>query len=93
MHTALAGFIFLSGLRRVRTDHAAILTYTEPASAVVFAAAVPRRGAHDRHGHRRRDGRRGRSARGTARREGRRVRAGGRGGRGAEESEESEDTD
>jgi drug/metabolite transporter (DMT)-like permease len=39
VHTALAGFIFLSGLRRVRTDHAAILTYTEPASAVVFAAA------------------------------------------------------
>jgi len=38
-HTAIAGFIFLSGLRRVRTDHAAILTYVEPVSAVVFAAA------------------------------------------------------
>jgi len=38
VHTALAGMIFLAGLRQVRTDHAAILTYTEPASAVVFAA-------------------------------------------------------
>lgn len=39
-HTAVAGFIFLGGLRRVRTDHAAILTYVEPASAVLFAAAL-----------------------------------------------------
>ena len=39
VHTALAGIIFLAGLRRVRTDHAAVLTYTEPASAVMFAAA------------------------------------------------------
>jgi drug/metabolite transporter (DMT)-like permease len=39
VHTALAGVLFLAGLRRVRTDHAAVLTYTEPASAVVFAAA------------------------------------------------------
>jgi len=38
VHTAVAGFIFLGGLRRVRTDHAAILTYVEPVSAVVFAA-------------------------------------------------------
>jgi drug/metabolite transporter (DMT)-like permease len=38
VHTALAGLLFLAGLRRVRTDHAAILTYAEPASAVVFAA-------------------------------------------------------
>jgi len=38
-HTAIAGFIFLGGLRRVRTDHAAILTYVEPVSAVMFAAA------------------------------------------------------
>ena len=38
VHTALAGMLFLAGLRQVRTDHAAILTYTEPASAVVFAA-------------------------------------------------------
>jgi drug/metabolite transporter (DMT)-like permease len=38
VHTAFAGILFLAGLRRVRTDHAAILTYTEPASAVVFAA-------------------------------------------------------
>lgn len=38
VHTALAGIIFLGGLRRVRTDHAAVLTYAEPASAVLFAA-------------------------------------------------------
>ena len=38
VHTAFAGFVFLGGLRRVRTDHAAILTYTEPVSAVLFAA-------------------------------------------------------
>jgi len=38
VHTAFAGVLFLGGLRRVRTDHAAILTYTEPASAVAFAA-------------------------------------------------------
>jgi drug/metabolite transporter (DMT)-like permease len=39
VHTAIAGYIFLGGLRRVRTDHAAILTYVEPVSAVIFAAA------------------------------------------------------
>jgi drug/metabolite transporter (DMT)-like permease len=39
VHTALAGVIFLGGLRRTRTDHAAILTYTEPLAAVLFAAA------------------------------------------------------
>lgn len=38
IHTAFAGFVFLGGLRRVRTDHAAILTYVEPVSAVVFAS-------------------------------------------------------
>jgi drug/metabolite transporter (DMT)-like permease len=38
VHTAIAGIIFLGGLRKVRTDHAAVLTYAEPASAVVFAA-------------------------------------------------------
>ena len=38
VHTAFTGVLFLGGLRRVRTDHAAILTYAEPASAVVFAA-------------------------------------------------------
>ncbi len=38
VHTAVTGFIFLGGLRRVRTDHAAILTYIEPVSAVFFAA-------------------------------------------------------
>lgn len=40
VQTALAGFIFLSGLRRVRTDHAAVLTYVEPVSAVIFAALL-----------------------------------------------------
>jgi drug/metabolite transporter (DMT)-like permease len=38
VHTAFSGLLFLGGLRRVRTDHVAILTYVEPASAVVFAA-------------------------------------------------------
>ncbi|MRR13507.1 hypothetical protein EG835_13885, partial [bacterium] len=38
VHTAISGFIFLGGLRRVRTDHAAVLTYVEPVSAVAFAA-------------------------------------------------------
>jgi drug/metabolite transporter (DMT)-like permease len=38
VQTAFAGVFFLSGLRRVRTDHAAILTYAEPVSAVLFAA-------------------------------------------------------
>lgn len=38
VHTALTGFIFLSGLRRVRTDHAAVLMYVEPVSAIFFAA-------------------------------------------------------
>ncbi len=38
VQTAFAGVIFLGGLRRVRTDHAAVLTYAEPVSAVVFAA-------------------------------------------------------
>ncbi|TLM96244.1 MAG: DMT family transporter [Actinobacteria bacterium] len=38
VQTAIAGFIFLGGLRRVRTDHAAILTYIEPVAAIVFAA-------------------------------------------------------
>jgi len=39
VHTAISGFLFLGGLRRVRTDHAAILTYVEPVTAVLFAAA------------------------------------------------------
>lgn len=39
VHTAFAGMIFLGGLRRTRTDHAAILTYAEPVAAVLFAAA------------------------------------------------------
>lgn len=39
VHTAGTGLVFLSALRRVRTDHAAVLTYAEPVSAVLFAAA------------------------------------------------------
>ncbi len=39
VHTALTGMLFLSGLRAVRADHAAALTYAEPAAAVLFAAA------------------------------------------------------
>ena len=38
VQTAFSGVFFLSGLRRIRTDHAAILTYAEPVSAVLFAA-------------------------------------------------------
>jgi drug/metabolite transporter (DMT)-like permease len=38
VHTAFSGVIFLGGLRRVRTDRAAILTYAEPVSAVIIAA-------------------------------------------------------
>ncbi|MBI5231677.1 MAG: DMT family transporter [Coriobacteriales bacterium] len=39
VQTAFAGLLFLGGLRRVRTDRAAILTYGEPVAAVAFAAA------------------------------------------------------
>lgn len=38
VHTAATGFLFLGGLRRVRTDQVAILTYIEPVSAVLFAS-------------------------------------------------------
>jgi drug/metabolite transporter (DMT)-like permease len=37
-HTTTAILIFLSGLRVVRADHAAVITYAEPVTAVVFAA-------------------------------------------------------
>ena len=40
VHTALVGFLFLGGLRRIRADHAAILMYAEPVSAVLFAALL-----------------------------------------------------
>lgn len=40
VHTALSGFIFLGGMRRVRTDHVAVLTYVEPVSAILFAALL-----------------------------------------------------
>ena len=38
VHTALAGFVFFGGLRHIRADHAGILMYAEPVSAVLFAA-------------------------------------------------------
>jgi len=38
--TALTGFLFLSALKTIRADHAAILTYAEPVSAVIFAALL-----------------------------------------------------
>ena len=34
------GFLFLSALKTVRADHAAITTYAEPLSAVIFAALL-----------------------------------------------------
>ncbi len=40
VHTAFTGFLFLGGVRRVRTDHVAVLTYIEPVSAVLFAALL-----------------------------------------------------
>ncbi len=36
--TSATGLLFLSGLRQVRADHAAVLTYAEPVSAVIFSA-------------------------------------------------------
>ncbi|HET6498518.1 MAG TPA: DMT family transporter [Coriobacteriia bacterium] len=38
VHTAFTGGLFLTGLRLVPADRAAILTYAEPVSAVLFAA-------------------------------------------------------
>lgn len=38
VHTALTGAFFFRGLRRLRADQTAILTYMEPVSAVVLAA-------------------------------------------------------
>jgi drug/metabolite transporter (DMT)-like permease len=38
VHTAFTGALFLTGLRLVPADRAAILTYAEPVSAVAFAA-------------------------------------------------------
>lgn len=40
VQTGLSGFIFLTGLRHVRTDQAAVLTYMEPVSAVAYAALL-----------------------------------------------------
>lgn len=38
VHTAFTGALFLTGLRLVPADRAAILTYAEPVSAVLFAS-------------------------------------------------------
>ncbi len=38
VHTAFAILVFFSGLRLVRADHAAVFTYAEPVTAVIFAA-------------------------------------------------------
>jgi drug/metabolite transporter (DMT)-like permease len=38
VHTAYTGALFLTGLRLVPADRAAILTYAEPVSAVIFAS-------------------------------------------------------
>jgi drug/metabolite transporter (DMT)-like permease len=38
IQTAFSGLVFIGALRLIRTDRAAILTYAEPVSAVVFAA-------------------------------------------------------
>jgi len=39
VHTAATGLLILSALRAVRADRVAIMTYAEPVSAVLFAAA------------------------------------------------------
>ncbi len=38
VHTAFTGVLFLAAMKRVRTDRVALITYAEPASAVLFAA-------------------------------------------------------
>ncbi len=38
VHTALTGFVFFGALRHIRADHAGVLMYAEPVSAVIFAA-------------------------------------------------------
>ncbi len=38
VHTAFAILVFFSGLKHVRADHAAVFTYAEPVTAVIFAA-------------------------------------------------------
>ncbi|MCE5204004.1 MAG: DMT family transporter [Coriobacteriales bacterium] len=40
LDTAVTGLLFLSGLRMVRADHGAMLTYAEPVSAVIFSALL-----------------------------------------------------
>jgi drug/metabolite transporter (DMT)-like permease len=38
VHTTIAILVFFSGLRLVRADHAAVFTYAEPVTGVIFAA-------------------------------------------------------
>lgn len=37
VHTALAAFLYLSGLKEVKAQHAGVLAYFDPLSAIVFA--------------------------------------------------------
>lgn len=39
--TALASFIYMEGFRRIRADHVAVLSYTEPISAILYTALLP----------------------------------------------------
>ena len=77
VHTVFTGFLFVSGLRRVRADHAAILTYARAGlgGRLRGAAAAPAGHRRDRAGRGGR--RRGRCAR---RAHGHRLRPGGDGG-------------
>jgi drug/metabolite transporter (DMT)-like permease len=38
IHTALTGILFFYGLKQLRADQAAVLTYIEPVSAITFAS-------------------------------------------------------
>lgn len=42
VHTGFTGLLFFAGLRRLRADQSAILTYMEPVSAIVLAALLLR---------------------------------------------------
>ena len=39
--TALASFIYMEGFKRIRADHVAVLSYSEPISAIIFTALLP----------------------------------------------------
>lgn len=40
VHTGFTGLLFFAGLRRLRADQSAILTYMEPVSAIILAAII-----------------------------------------------------